>query len=221
MSQQEKPKKTKGAAKAEPAPRPAGGKQHEEKVVSRMAELYKKEVIPAMMKRFNYSSVMQVPRLDKISVNSGVGLATQDAKLVESTVRDIEAITGQKVVVTRSRKSISNFKLREGMPIGCRVTLRRTRMYEFLDRFVSVAVPRIRDFRGLSDKSFDGRGNYTIGIKEHTVFPEIDIDKIARVFGMDVTIVTTAKTDEEAYELLKGLGFPFVKRQEVLTAQEA
>jgi len=183
--------------------------------------MYRKEVVPAMMKRFKYSSVMQVPRLDKISVNSGVGLATQDAKLVESTARDIEAITGQKVVVTRSKKSISNFKLREGMPIGCRVTLRQARMYEFLDRFVSVAVPRIRDFRGLSDKSFDGRGNYTIGIKEHTVFPEIDIDKIARVFGMDVTIVTTAKTDEEAYELLKALGFPFVKRQEVLTAQEA
>ncbi len=221
MSQQEKPKKAKGAGKTETAPPPAKGKQHEEKVVSRMAELYKKDVIPAMMKRFSYSSIMQVPRLEKISVNSGVGLATQDAKLVESTARDIEAITGQKVVVTRSKKSISNFKLREGMPIGCRVTLRRTRMYEFLDRFVSVAVPRIRDFRGLSDKSFDGRGNYTIGIKEHTVFPEIDIDKIARVFGMDVTIVTTAKTDEEAYELLKGLGFPFVKRQEILTAQEA
>ena len=218
---QEKPKKAKGTGKAEPAPQKTGGKHHEDKVASRLAERYKKEVIPAMMKRFSYSSVMQVPRLDKISVNSGVGLATQDTKLVESTVRDIEAITGQKVVVTRSKKSISNFKLREGMPIGCRVTLRRTRMYEFLDRFVSVAVPRIRDFRGLSDKSFDGRGNYTMGIKEHTVFPEIDIDKIARVFGMDVTIVTTANTDEEAYELLKGLGFPFAKRQEVLTAQEA
>jgi large subunit ribosomal protein L5 len=217
---QEKPKKSKGTPKADAAPAAGKGKQREEKAVARLAETYRKEVIPAMMKRFNYSSVMQVPRLDKISVNSGVGLATQDAKLVESTVRDIEAITGQKVVVTRSKKSISNFKLREKMPIGCRVTLRRTRMYEFLDRFVSVAVPRIRDFRGLSDKSFDGRGNYTIGIKEHTIFPEIDIDKIARVFGMDVTIVTTAKTDEEAYELLKALGFPFVKRQEVLTAQE-
>ena len=218
---QEKPKKSKGAGKAEAAPQASRGKHREEKVASRMAEHYRKEVVPAMMKRFNYSSIMQVPRLEKISVNSGVGIATQDAKLVESTVRDIESITGQKVVVTRSKKSISNFKLREGMPIGCRVTLRRTRMYEFLDRFVSVAVPRIRDFRGLSDKSFDGRGNYTIGIKEHTVFPEIDIDKIARVFGMDVTIVTTARTDEEAYELLKGLGFPFVKRQEVLSEQGA
>ena len=219
---QEKQKKPKGASKAEAAAPAAGkGKHRDEKVPVRLAEMYRKEVVPAMMKRFKYSSVMQVPRLDKISVNSGVGLATQDAKLVESTARDIEAITGQKVVVTRSKKSISNFKLREGMPIGCRVTLRQARMYEFLDRFVSVAVPRIRDFRGLSDKSFDGRGNYTIGIKEHTVFPEIDIDKIARVFGMDVTIVTTAKTDEEAYELLKALGFPFVKRQEVLTAQEA
>jgi large subunit ribosomal protein L5 len=218
---QEKPKKAKGAAKAD-APAAAGkGKQREEKVAVRLAEMYRREVIPAMMKRFNYSSVMEVPRLEKISVNSGVGIATQDAKLVESTVRDLEAITGQKVVVTRSKKSISNFKLREKMPIGCRVTLRRARMYEFLDRFVAVAVPRIRDFRGLSDKSFDGRGNYTIGIKEHTVFPEIDIDKIARVFGMDVTIVTTARTDEEAYELLKALGFPFVKRQEVLSTQEA
>jgi large subunit ribosomal protein L5 len=219
---QEKPKKTKGAGKGEaPSPVAGKGKHREEKVAVRLADVYRKDVIPAMMKRFSYSSVMQVPRLEKISVNSGVGVATQDAKLVESTVKDLEAITGQKVVVTRSKKSISNFKLREGMPIGCRVTLRQARMYEFLDRFVSVTVPRIRDFRGLSDKSFDGRGNYTIGIKEHTVFPEIDIDKIARVFGMDVTIVTTAKTDEEAYELLKGLGFPFVKRQEVLSAQEA
>jgi large subunit ribosomal protein L5 len=162
---------------------------------------------------------MQVPRLEKISINMGVGLATQDPKLVEVAAKDLEAIVGQKVVITRAKKSISNFKLREKMPIGCRVTLRRAHMYEFLDRFISVSVPRIRDFRGLSDKSFDGRGNYTIGIKEHTIFPEIDVDKIARIFGMDVTIVTTARTDQEAYELLKAFGMPFVKRQEVLESQ--
>jgi len=217
MSKETPKKQKKGAAEAAPEK----GKHREERVTVRLSEVYRNDVVPAMMKRFNYSSVMQVPRLEKISINSGVGQATQDAKLIESTVRDLESITGQKVVVTRSRKSISNFKLREGMPIGCRVTLRSARMYEFLDRFVSIAVPRIRDFRGLSDKSFDGRGNYTIGIKEHTIFPEVDIDKIARVFGMDVTIVTTAPTDEEALELLKGLGFPFIKRQEVLQTQEA
>jgi large subunit ribosomal protein L5 len=173
------------------------------------------------MKRFNYSNVMQVPRLDKIAVNIGVGQATQDAKLVDAAVHELEMIVGQKVVITRAKKSISNFKLREKMPIGCRVTLRRARMYEFLDRFISVTVPRIRDFRGLSDKSFDGRGNYTIGIKEHTVFPEIDVDKIARVMGMDITFVTTARTDQEAYELLKAFGMPFVKRQEVLETPNA
>jgi len=164
---------------------------------------------------------MQVPRLEKIAINVGVGLATQDAKLVEVVARALEAIVGQKVVVTKAKKSISNFKLREKMPIGCRVTLRRTVMYEFLDRFISVTVPRIRDFRGLSDTSFDGRGNYTIGIKEHTIFPEIDVDKIARIFGMDITFVTTARTDEEALELLKAFGMPFVKRQEVLETPKA
>lgn len=223
----EKPKKGKGGepkggeAKGgqEKAARPA--RQKEEHVTPRLLEMYRKEVVPAMMKRFSYKSVMQVPRLEKISINTGVGQATQDPKLIESTVRDLEAIVGQKVVVTRAKKSISNFKLRERMPIGCRVTLRSAKMFEFLDRFVNVAVPRIRDFRGLSDKSFDGRGNYTIGIKEHVVFPEVDVDKIARVFGMDVTIVTTAGTDQEAYELLKGFGFPFVKRQEVLEVPNA
>jgi large subunit ribosomal protein L5 len=164
---------------------------------------------------------MQVPRLEKIAINVGVGQATQDAKLVETVARDLELIVGQKVVITRARKSISNFKLREKMPIGCRVTLRRARMFEFLDRFISVSVPRLRDFRGLSDKSFDGRGNYTIGIKEHTVFPEIDVDKVTKVFGMDVTFVTTARTDQEAYELLKEFGMPFVKRQEVLETPKA
>jgi len=221
--EQEKPKK----AKAEKRPKGAGGEkpaaasQPEERVVPRLQETYRREIIPAMVKRFNYKNVMQVPRLDKISINIGVGQATQDAKLIDSTVHDLEAIVGQKVVVTRAKKSISNFKLREGMPIGCRVTIRRAQMYEFLDRLVNIVVPRIRDFRGLSDKSFDGRGNYTVGIKEHVVFPEVDVDKITRVFGMDITIVTTARTDQEGYELLKGFGFPFVKREEVLSVQEA
>jgi large subunit ribosomal protein L5 len=225
---EEKPKKPKGGGekqekgKTPQAAAPKKGEKAEkqarpkEKVVARLSLTYPKEVVPTLMKRFNYKSVMQVPRLDKIAINIGVGQATQDPKLVEAAARDLEAITGQKVVITRAKKSISNFKLREKMPIGCRVTLRRHIMYEFLDRFISVSVPRIRDFRGLSDKSFDGRGNYTIGIKEHTIFPEIDVDKIAKVFGMDITFVTTAKTDQEAYELLKAFGMPFVKRQEVL-----
>ncbi len=186
--------------------------------MARLAVAYKTTVIPALMKRFQYTNVMRVPRLEKIAINMGVGQATQDPKLVDLALKDLEAIVGQKVVVTRAKKSISNFKLREKMPIGCRVTLRRTHMYEFLDRFISVSVPRIRDFRGLPDTAFDGRGNYTVGIKEHTIFSEIDVDKIARIFGMDITFVTTARTDEEAYELLKAFGMPFVKRQEVLEA---
>jgi len=211
-----------GKPKAAQAPgKPAKGKLREERVTPRLALTYRKEVIPALMKRFGYSNTMQVPRLDKIAVNIGVGQATQDPKLVEAAAHDLELIVGQKVVITRAKKSISNFKLREKMPIGCRVTLRRARMYEFLDRFISVTVPRVRDFRGLPDKAFDGRGNYTIGIKEHTVFPEIDVDKISRMFGMDITFVTTAKTDQEAYELLKAFGMPFVKRQEVLETAKA
>jgi large subunit ribosomal protein L5 len=203
------------AEKATKAARP------KEKVVARLSLTYKNEVVAALMKRFQYSNVMQVPRLDKIAINIGVGQATQDPKLVEAAAKDLEAIVGQKVVITRAKKSISNFKLREKMPIGCRVTLRRTHMYEFMDRFISVSVPRLRDFRGLADTSFDGRGNYTIGVKEHTIFPEIDVDKIVRIFGMDITFVTTAKTDEEAYELLKAFGMPFVKRQEVLATPKA
>jgi large subunit ribosomal protein L5 len=214
----EKTGKGKGEAGAAGIPRHKGKEEH---VVARLAETYKREVVPALMKRFKYKSAMQVPRLDKIAINIGVGEATQDAKFVEAAARDLEAIVGQKVVITRAKKSISNFKLREKMPIGCRVTLRRGRMYEFMDRFISVSVPRLRDFRGLSDKSFDGRGNYTIGIKEHTVFPEIDVDKITKMFGMDITFVTTAQTDQEAYELLKTLGMPFVKRQEVVTTPQA
>ena len=208
-------------AKQQPAEKKAKPSQPREKVVARLSETYRKDVVPALIKRFSYKNAMQVPRLEKIAINIGVGEATQDAKLVEAAARDLEAIVGQKVVITRAKKSISNFKLREKMPIGCRVTLRRTHMYEFLDRFISISVPRIRDFRGLSDKSFDGRGNYTIGIKEHTVFPEIDVDKIVRVFGMDITFVTTARTDQESYELLKAFGMPFVKRQEVLETPKA
>jgi large subunit ribosomal protein L5 len=223
---EKKPKKAEpkqgGKAKAaQAADKPAKASGSRERVPARLADTYKSQVVPALMKRFNYTNLMQVPRLEKISINIGVGQATQDAKLVDAAVRDLEAIVGQKVVVTRARKSISNFKLREKMPIGCRVTLRRGVMYEFLDRFISVSIPRIRDFRGLSDKSFDGRGNYTVGIKEHTVFPEIDVDKITKIFGMDITFVTTAKTDQEAYELLKTFGMPFVKREEIIETAKA
>ncbi len=223
---EKKPKAPKGDKGGKPKAAPAGDKPAKrsaprERIPARLAEMYKRDVVPTLMKRFNYRNPMQVPRLEKISINIGVGQATQDAKLVEAAAHDLEAIVGQKVVITRAKKSISNFKLREKMPIGCRVTLRREMMYEFLDRFISVTIPRIRDFRGVSDKSFDGRGNYTIGIKEHTVFPEIDVDKIARIFGMDITFVTTAKTDQEAYELLKAFGMPFVKRQEVIEPTKA
>jgi large subunit ribosomal protein L5 len=215
-----KPKTEEGGRRAaQAADKPPKARGEREKIPVRLAEMYKREIVPTLMKRFNYSNPMQVPRLEKISINMGVGQATQDAKLVEVAARDLEAIVGQKVVVTRAKKSISNFKLREKMPIGCRVTLRRAIMFEFLDRFISITIPRIRDFRGVSDKSFDGRGNYTVGIKEHTVFPEIDVDKITRIFGMDITFVTTAKTDQEAYELLKGFGMPFVKRQEIIAPE--
>jgi large subunit ribosomal protein L5 len=182
----------------------------------RLGEWYKKEIVPSMMKHFKYKNIMEVPKIEKVAINVGVGQATQDAKLIDVISKDLETIVGQRPVVTRSKKAISNFKLREGMPIGVRATLRRSKMYEFMDRFINLAVPRIRDFRGLPDKSFDGRGNYTIGIKEHIIFPEIDVDKVTKVFGMDVTFVTTAKTDMEAYELLKGFGMPFIKRQELI-----
>jgi large subunit ribosomal protein L5 len=187
-----------------------------EKVVPRLKKLYQEVIIPEMMKKFGYKSVMQVPRLVKIVVNMGVGQATQDPKLLEMAMKELAKITGQQPVIRRARKSISNFKLRAGMAIGCKVTLRRERMYEFLDRLINAAIPRIRDFRGLSDKSFDGRGNYTLGIKEHIIFPEINVDEVERIFGMDVTIVTTAKTDEEAYELLRLFGMPFRKREVVV-----
>ncbi len=192
----------------------AGGQ--EKGVTPRLFERYRKESVPALMKKFQYKSQMQVPRLEKVSINIGVGKATQDPKLLDAAVHELEAITGQKVAITKSKKAISNFKLREKIPIGCRVTLRRAKMYEFMDRFISIALPRVRDFRGVSDKSFDGHGNYTVGIKEQIIFPEIDVDKVIRVNGMDITFVTTAKNDVEAYELLKELGMPFVKRQEIV-----
>jgi len=180
--------------------------------VPRLKKLYQEHIIPYMMKRFGYKNIMQVPRLEKIVVNMGVGEATQDRKLLDAAMKELALITGQKPAVRRAKRSISQFKLRKGMPIGCKVTLRRDRMYEFLDRLINVAVPRIRDFRGLSERSFDGRGNYSLGIHEQIIFPEIDYDKVERVRGMDITIVTTAKTDEEAYELLKEFGMPFRRR---------
>ncbi|HLB00294.1 MAG TPA: 50S ribosomal protein L5 [Bacteroidota bacterium] len=214
MGKEKKPK-AEQSAKAEKAPK---ARAVEKGVTPRLEDFYRKNLSPELMKRFKYTSVMQVPRLHKIAVNVGVGAATQDAKILDAVVRELETIAGQKPVITKAKKAISNFKLREGLPIGVRVTLRRNRMYEFMDRFVSVAVPRIRDFRGFSDRSFDGRGNYTVGVKEQIIFPEIDVDKVTRVFGMDITFVTTARTDQEALELLKGLGFPFVKREETVPA---
>ena len=177
--------------------------------MARLYDFYKEECIPAMMQEFRYKSSMQVPRLKKIIVNMGLGEATQNIKILDSASAELAAIAGQKPVITRARKSIAAFKLREGMPIGCMVTLRRDKMFEFLDRLLNVALPRVRDFRGVSDKAFDGRGNYTLGIKEQIIFPEIDYDKIDKIKGMNITIVTSASTDEEAKFLLKRLGMPF------------
>ncbi|MCC6413529.1 MAG: 50S ribosomal protein L5 [Saprospiraceae bacterium] len=177
----------------------------------RLKTKYLQQVVPSMMEQFSYSSVMQVPRLEKICINQGIGEATGDKKLVDMAAVELTTITGQKAVPTRARTSVSNFKLREGMPIGVRVTLRGERMYEFLDRFISIAMPRVRDFRGLNDKSFDGRGNYSIGVTEQIIFPEIDIDKVNKIMGMDITFVTTANTDAEAFALLKEIGIPFKK----------
>jgi len=175
----------------------------------RLAEKYKKEVVPALVKRFNYTTVMQAPKLEKIAINRGVNGAVSDKKLIDIALDELTTITGQKAVATRSKKDISNFKLRKDMPIGARVTLRGDKMYEFLDRLISVALPRVRDFKGVNEKSFDGRGNYTMGVTEQIIFPEIDIDKVNKITGLDITFVTTAGTDEEAYELLKELGMPF------------
>ncbi len=170
---------------------------------------YKETVVPQLMEKFGYKSIMQVPTLQKICLNQGLGDATQDKKVIDNSIEELTKIAGQKAVAVSSRKSVSNFKLREGMPIGVRVTLRHNRMYEFLERFVAVSLPRVRDFRGINDKSFDGRGNYSVGIKEQIIFPEIDIDKVSKINGMDITFVTSAKTDVEALELLKLLGMPF------------
>jgi large subunit ribosomal protein L5 len=206
----EKPaeKATEKAAKKAPekvAEKPA------EKFPSRLYEFYRQECVPKMMQEFRYKSSMQVPRLEKIVVNLGMGEAIQNIKLLESASTELAAITGQKPVITRAKRSIAAFKLREGMPIGCMVTLRKNRMYDFFDKLVNVVLPRVRDFRGLSGKSFDGRGNYTLGIKEQIIFPEIDYDKIDKVKGMNITIVTSAPTDEEGRQLLALMGMPFRK----------
>ena len=177
--------------------------------MARLIEHYRKEVVPALKKEFGFKNVMQMPKLEKIVINCGMGEATQNPKLLEVAMGDIAAITGQKPKVCRARLSVAAFKLRKGMAVGCQVTLRGRRMYEFYDRLVNVALPRIRDFRGVPTKSFDGRGNYTLGIKEHTIFPEIDYDKVAQIFGMDITIVTTAKNNEQGFKLLKYMKMPF------------
>jgi len=177
--------------------------------VARLKKKYDDEVAPKLMEQFQYKSVMQVPRLVKIALNQGVGRATQDKKLVKAAVEEMTMISGQKAISTYAKKSISNFKLRDGMPIGSKVTLRRQNMWEFLDRFIAVSLPRVRDFRGINDKSFDGRGNYSFGVQEHIIFPEIDLDKVSRITGMNITFVTTAKTDAEALALLKAMGIPF------------
>ena len=184
--------------------------------VPRLKSKYKEEVVSALKEKFQYKSVMQVPRLVKISVNQGVGAAVTDKKLIDTSINEMSTITGQKAVSTKSKKDISNFKLRKGMPIGVRVTLRENTMYEFLDRLIAVALPRIRDFKGINDKGFDGKGNYTLGITEQIIFPEINIDQINKIMGMDITFVTTAKTDVEALELLKQFGLPFKNQNPIL-----
>ena len=178
----------------------------------RLKDKYLKEIVPALKAKFKYTSVMQVPRIQKICINKGVGAAVADKKIVDVALEEISNISGQRAVSTKAKKAISNFKLRENLPIGVRVTLRGERMYEFLDRLMNIALPRVRDFRGVSDKCFDGHGNYTLGVKEQIIFPEISIDKVTRIGGMDITFVTSAKSDEESFELLKGLGMPFVTK---------
>lgn len=178
----------------------------------RLKEKYQKEIVTALKSKFQYKSVMQVPRIEKICINKGIGAAVADKKLVDVGIDELTTITGQKAVATRSKKDISNFKLRANQPIGAKVTLRGNHMYEFLDRLMNVALPRVRDFKGVSDKGFDGKGNYTLGVTEQIIFPEISIDKVQKINGMDITFVTTAKTDEESYELLKAFGMPFVAK---------
>ena len=180
-------------------------------MMTRLNEKYEKEIIPAMIENFGYKNIMEVPKLEKIVINMGVGEAKENQKTLESAVNDLTIIAGQKPVLTRAKKSIANFKIRENMPLGCKVTLRKAKMYEFADKLMSVALPRVRDFRGISSKSFDGRGNYSLGIKEQLIFPEIEYDKVDKVRGMDIIFVTTAKTDEEARELLRFFGMPFAQ----------
>ena len=179
--------------------------------MSRLREIYQNEIVDAMVKKFGYKNIMEVPKLDKVVVNMGVGEAKENAKILESAMKDLEIIAGQKPIVTKAKKSIANFKLREGMAIGCKVTLRGEKMYEFVDRLINLALPRVRDFRGVNPNAFDGRGNYALGIKEQLIFPEIEYDKVDKVRGMDVIFVTTAKTDEEARELLAQFNMPFAK----------
>lgn len=206
-------KEQKKETKTKEAPQKAAKAQKSLVPKARLAVKYTNDIMPKLMEKFNYKNRMEIPRIEKIVVNMGVGDAVQDTKVLDEAVKDLEAITGQKAQIRAAKKSISNFKLREGMKIGAKVTLRRTRMYEFLDRLISVALPRVRDFRGISDKSFDGRGNYTLGIQEQIIFPEINVDKITKVLGMDITFVTTAKSDAEAFELLSGFGVPFRKKE--------
>lgn len=203
-------KEKKEKAKKETAPKTA---EKDIKIPSRLFDHYHAEIVPSLMKTFSYKNIMQVPKIQKVVVNMGVGAAVTEPKILEEAVKELELITGQKASIRKAKKAISNFKLREGVSIGAMVTLRRERMYEFLDRLINVALPRVRDFRGLSDKSFDGRGNYTLGVKEQIIFPEVNVDKITRVVGMDVTIVTSANSDNEAYELLKSFGMPFIKKE--------
>lgn len=178
----------------------------------RLKDKYVKEIVPALKEKFNYNSVMQVPKIEKICINKGMGVAVADKKLIDVGIEEITTITGQKAVATRSKKDISNFKLRSGVPIGVRVTLRGDKMYEFLDRLMSISLPRVRDFKGVNAKGFDGRGNYTLGVKEQIIFPEISIEKVNKISGMDITFVTNAKSDEESYELLKAFGMPFANK---------
>jgi len=213
MAKEQKAQKEQKSKKEEPKEKQPAVKVVEEKVPARLKEKYSKEIVPKLKEQLGYKTLMQVPKLSKIVLNMGVGQATQDQKIIEEAVKDLETITGQKVSVRTAKQAISNFKLREGMKIGVKVTLRREKMYEFLDRFVNIALPRMRDFKGVPDKSFDGRGNYTIGLKEQIIFPEINTDKVTRVLGMDITFVTTAKTDKEAYELLIAFGMPLRKKE--------
>ena len=180
-------------------------------MITRLQDKYKKEVIPSMMEKFGYKNIMEVPKLEKVVINMGVGEAKENQKILESAISDLTLIAGQKPILTRSKKAVANFKIRENMPLGCKVTLRKAKMYEFADKLMSIALPRVRDFRGVSSKAFDGRGNYSLGIKEQLIFPEIEYDKIDKVRGMDIIFVTTAKTDEEARELLRFLGMPFAQ----------